>query len=52
MDIEDIDNDATVKVRNEDNREVILSRYAVKLSFEGGDSNISLCIEKLRLVFK
>ena len=59
MDIEEMDrkyqeekhknkenNNNTVKVGNEDKREVILSRYIFKISFQGGDQGIMVYIQK------
>ena len=52
MKVEENRDNEIVKAGNENEREVYLSRHTVKVAFEGRDSNLSLCIEKLRLVFK
>ena len=52
MKVEDIGGDETVKAGNDDEREVYLSRCTMKIAVEGGESNLSLHLEKLRLVFK
>ena len=50
MEIQNIDDEATVKVGNKVDKEVFLYRYAVKVAFERGDSNLSWYIRKLRLI--
>ena len=52
MSEKDDNNDYAVKASNKDNRKILLSRCIFKMSFQGREDGLELCMKKVKELFK